>query len=133
MGARARLATALIGEPIAIAPALVARFPELAAARFRRGGIFVRVGGWFLGTSSVAGITLWRTVWLARDAPLDPGLLLHEVRHVQQFQASRTFPARYIWESLRRGYDANRFEVDARRYAAERLAGRRASPPPTGS
>ena len=32
-----------------------------------------------------------------------------------------TFPQRYVWESLRRGYTANRFEVDARRYAAVRL------------
>ena len=133
MAARTRVAAALIGEAIALPAAWIARYPELAEARYRRGGIFLRIGGWFVGASSVAGITLWRTVWLARDAPLDPGLLLHEVRHVQQFQASRAFPARYVWESLRRGYNANRFEVDARRYAADRLAGRRAPPPPTGS
>jgi hypothetical protein len=28
---------------------------------------------------------------------------------------------RYLWESARRGYFANRFEVDAREYAAQRL------------
>jgi hypothetical protein len=48
-------------------------------------------------------------------------LLLHEARHVQQFEASLTFPILYLWESLRRGYVRNRFEVDARAYAAARL------------
>ena len=43
---------------------------------------------------------------------------MHELRHVQQFDASLTFPIRYLWESVRRGYDANQYEVDARRYAA---------------
>ncbi len=31
------------------------------------------------------------------------------------------FPILYLWESLRRGYVQNRFEVDARAYAATRL------------
>ncbi len=69
----------------------------------------------------MAGITHWRTVWIAPRTPLDPELLLHEVRHVQQFQASRAFPVRYLWESVRRGYHRNRYEADARSYAAERV------------
>ena len=109
-------------------PALLGAYPELAAARFRRGGLFVRIGGWCLGTRSVAGITLWRTVWLAPYARLDPGLLLHELAHVHQFGASRWFPFRYALESLRRGYRANRYEVEATAYAARRL--REASDPP---
>jgi hypothetical protein len=56
------------------------------------------------------------------DADLEAELLLHEIRHVQQFQASASFPIQYVWESLRRGYHSNRFEVDARRYASARLA-----------
>jgi len=48
-------------------------------------------------------------------------LLLHELRHVHQFQASAAFPLQYLWETLRRGYFANRFEVDARAYAAHRV------------
>jgi hypothetical protein len=70
----------------------------------------------------VEAITVRRTVFLAPDAPLDPGLLLHEARHVQQFFESRAFPLRYLWESVRHGYTRNRFELDARRYAARRLA-----------
>jgi hypothetical protein len=69
----------------------------------------------------VSGITLWRTVWLAGDASWEPALLLHELRHVDQFEATRVFPIRYVWESMRRGYRANRFEVDARAFAARRL------------
>ena len=119
---------ALAGRPTDVPPALVAQYPELSRARFRRGGLPVRVGGWCLGQASVSAITLWRTIWLADDAPLAPELLLHEIRHVDQFQASASFPLRYLWESVRRGYVRNRFEVDARAYAASRL---RAAPQPT--
>lgn len=118
----------LLGRSERLPPDLVAKFPELAAARYRRGGLPPRVGGWFLGRRSVAAITLWRTIWLGRRTTLDEELLLHELRHVAQFEASRTFPIRYAWESLRRGYWMNRFEVDARQYAAQRLRDRQDSP-----
>ena len=116
-----RAARLVLGERLAIPRHLVERYPELAGAQWRRGGILVRVGGWCLGRRSVAGITLWRTVWLARGAPLDPLLLLHELRHVHQFGASPLFPLSYIWESLRRGYRGNRFEVDAVAFSHGRL------------
>ena len=76
----------------------------------------------------MSGITLWRTIWLVSDDALEAELLLHEIRHVQQFQASATFPLLYIWESMRRGYHGNRFELDARRYASARLSQRGVSP-----
>ncbi len=101
---------------------LLASYPELGAVRFRRGGLPPHVGGWALGRGTVDAITLRRTVFLAPHASLDPVLLLHEARHVQQFFESRTFPLRYLWESVLRGYTRNRYEVDARRYAARRLA-----------
>jgi hypothetical protein len=82
------------------------------------------VGGWGLGRRTVAGITLWRTVWLAPDARLDPRLLLHELRHVQQFEASRLFPLLYLVDAITRGYRRNRYELDAEAYALARLAGR---------
>jgi hypothetical protein len=83
--------------------------------------LFVRVGGWCLGQRTVAAITLWRTIWLAPDVTPSEELLLHEFRHVEQFEASAAFPILYLWESLRRGYVRNRFEVDARAYAAARV------------
>jgi hypothetical protein len=69
----------------------------------------------------VQGITLWGTVFLAPGAGWEPALLLHELRHVEQFASSTVFPFLYIWESLRHGYSQNRFEADANAYAAERF------------
>ena len=102
--------------------ALTDAWPELRELRYRQGGLPLRVGGWILGRSTVAAITIGRTIFLAPGTRPDPGLLLHELRHVQQFAERKTFPIRYLWESLRRGYYANRYEADARRYAASRLA-----------
>ena len=114
----------LVGRPAALPAELVARYPELARARWRRGGLPVRVGGWCLGQSTVSAITLWRTIWLAPGVRPVPELVLHELRHVDQFQDSAAFPVLYIWESLRRGYNMNRYEVDARAYAAARVGER---------
>jgi hypothetical protein len=122
MGAAALVQT-LIGRRVAAPAALVARYPELGRVRWRRGGLPVFIAGWFLGQRSAAAITLWRTVFLSPHAPVDAELLLHELRHVHQFEASFAFPLLYLWESARRGYFANRFEADARDYAARRLRG----------
>ena len=115
------ISDALIGCPTQLPDELMTRYPELARARWRRGGLPVRVGGWCLGQSTVAAITLWHTIWLAPDLEPSGELLLHELRHVDQFDSSVAFPILYVWESIRRGYVRNRFEVDARAYAAARV------------
>jgi hypothetical protein len=115
------LARPLLGEPLPLPPRLLARHPELAEARFRRGGLPPRIGGWALGARSVAAITLWRTIFVAPGVSLEPELLLHELGHVRQFGASAAFPLRYLWESIRRGYSANRYEADAEAFASARL------------
>ncbi len=122
----------LVGSAETLPPDLLARYPELAAARWRRGGLPLRVGGWCLGTSSVAGITLWHTVFLAERVGTPEHLLLHELAHVHQFGRVRGFPARYCWESLRRGYRGNRFEREADAYADQLVAerGARSGRPP---
>jgi hypothetical protein len=117
-----RIVKALIGERIDLPLATLRRYPELAQATYRRGGIPVRVAGWALGTSSAAAITLWRTIFVSPRTPLTPELLLHELRHVHQFLESRAFPFSYLWQSIRYGYSRNAYEADARRYAAHRLA-----------
>jgi hypothetical protein len=81
-----------------------------------------------LGQSTVHGITLGRTVHLARGVGLPAGLLLHELAHVRQFARDRGFPVRYAWESLRRGYTRNRYEVEADAFAHEALARASARP-----
>ena len=112
----------LLGRRIVLPDELMVRWPELSDLEFRRGGLPLRIGGLMLGQSTVAAITLGRTIFLAGDTRFNPELLLHELRHVQQFAERKTFPLHYIWESLRRGYHANRFEVDARDYAARCVA-----------
>ncbi len=121
MGAIARLVAPLVGSGVELPGVLLKRHPELARMRVRRGGLPVRVGGWALGRRTVAAITLWRTVFVAPGVALDAELLLHELRHVHQFEESATFPLHYLWESVRRGYHANRYEAEARTYAAAQL------------
>jgi len=118
------LVRAVVGRPIALPPALLARYPELRVVRWRAGGLPLRIGGWCLGRRTVAGITLGRTVFLADAAALAPALLLHELAHVEQFAQDRAFPLRYAWQSLRRGYAHNRYELEADAFAARVLAER---------
>ena len=115
----------MIGRRVTLPAEVLMRYPELEGVEWRSGGLPVNVAGWFLGQRSAAAITLWRTVFLSPSARVDAELLLHEFRHVQQFEASVTFPLRYLWESVRRGYFANRYEVDAREYAAHRVRSER--------
>jgi hypothetical protein len=117
VGYLAKVTEAVLGKSIRLPDEVVVSWPELLELRYRRGGLPLRVG-----QTTVAAITLGKTIFLAPRTRLDPELLLHEYRHVQQFSESKSFPLHYIWESLRRGYHANRFEADARRYAARRLA-----------
>lgn len=119
----ATLVNFVAGRPFRLPDDLLARYPDLARARWRRGGIALRVGGWFLGRATVSGITLWRTICLAPAAALEPDLLLHELRHVDQFEHDPAFPLRYLWESLRHGYQDNPYEADARAFAARRVGG----------
>jgi hypothetical protein len=49
----------------------------------------------------------------------DPTLMLHEYFHVlRQWNAGALTVARYVAEAMRHGYARNRFEVEARTYAA---------------
>jgi hypothetical protein len=52
----------------------------------------------------------------------DPALVLHEYFHVlRQWNAGRLSTVAYVREWLRRGYWANRYERQARRFVALRL------------
>ena len=112
---------ALVGRPLALPAELVTRHPVLHQAQWRLGGLPPRIGGWALGQSSVLGIAVGRTVFMAPHAQLDAALLLHEVAHVHQFERERGFLFRYLWESVRRGYGANRFEHEAEAFAESAL------------
>jgi hypothetical protein len=96
-------------------------FPELASVVWRYGGFPLRLGGWFLGRRSVAGITFCTTVFLSPASPPSLQLLLHELGHVRQYRRDKAFAMRYLWESIRRGYRRNRFELEADQFAEEVL------------
>ena len=52
----------------------------------------------------------------------DPELVLHEYFHVMaQWRTGRLTRLAYIVEWLRRGYRANRFEIEAREFTARQL------------
>lgn len=58
----------------------------------------------------------------AREFVSDPALMLHEYYHVmRQWNRGRLTTWRYLVEWLRRGYLENRYERQARRFAASRL------------
>lgn len=115
-----RLPAFLIGAPVPLSAERLARWPELAGLRVRRGGLPPRLPMWFFGSRHVA-VTLWQWVFVSPDLEPSDELLLHELRHVQQFASVPAFPLRYLWELVRRGYEDNRFELDARAWAAARL------------
>ena len=93
----------IFGEPVdrvrVIEHSLYARLHFGARATTRRNRILLR--------DSAAAF--WR----------DPELVLHEYFHVlRQWQPRRLTIWRYVVESLRRGYWLNRFEIEARQFAA---------------
>jgi hypothetical protein len=58
----------------------------------------------------------------ALDFFSDPRLVLHEYFHVlRQWQPRHLSIAGYLWESWKRGYFDNRFEIEAREFAADHL------------
>jgi hypothetical protein len=70
-----------------------------------------------------ARATTRRGLILLRDSAesfwCDPDLVLHEYFHVlKQWQPRRLTVWRYLVESLRRGYWNNRYEIEARAFAA---------------
>jgi hypothetical protein len=95
--------------------------------RVVRGDWIPALGGWLSGMRGrAAAVTLGRVVVVRPGVALTPGLLRHELAHVQQWaRHPLSFPVRYVWHHFRHGYEANPFEIEAR--AAERSSDRRQS------
>ena len=88
-----------VGHVRVIEHSFFARLHVRAVATTRRGRIYLRGS--------------------AADFFANPSLLLHEYCHViRQWQPRRLTLARYLLECLRRGYWNNRYEVEARAFAA---------------
>jgi hypothetical protein len=87
--------------------------------KIREGTLFARIAARKLKCKTVAAVLgntihLWnvsREDFLQRTA-----WVVHELEHVRQFQRYGfvRFSVLYLWESARRGYYNNRFEVEAR-------------------
>jgi hypothetical protein len=82
---------------------------------------------WLKPLPWIRAITGPGRIWLrgsAADFFADPALVLHEYCHViRQWAPGRLSVLRYLAESLRRGYWRNRFEVEARCFAARERPG----------
>jgi hypothetical protein len=69
---------------------------------------------------SKMAITIGNTIYLhnvsKQDFLSDKNWLCHELKHARQFQEYGyfNFIFKYLWESLRKGYYNNRFEIEAR-------------------
>jgi hypothetical protein len=78
--------------------------------------LFVRLHGRAIATTRRRRIYLRGS---AADFFQDPSLMLHEYCHVlKQWEPRSLTLWRYLVESLRRGYWNNRFEIEAREFAA---------------
>jgi Domain of unknown function (DUF4157) len=97
----------LLGAPIGhvrvIEHSWFARLHGRAVATTRRGRIYLRGS--------------------AADFWSNPSLILHEYWHViRQWETGKLTTGRYLAECLRRGYRNNRFEIEAREFAAAHSA-----------
>ena len=90
----------------------------------KENSLLARLAAIKLGTSAVA-IVLGKTIHLHNtskaDFLLDERWVNHELCHIKQFKEHGYigFILKYIWESIKKGYFNNRFEVEARK--AEKL------------
>lgn len=82
----------------------------------RSGRLVPVLGGFFSGMRRpAAAVTLGRTIIVHPGVELTGRLIRHELAHVRQWQRNPLlFPARYVWNHIRYGYDGNPFEMEAR-------------------
>ena len=117
-GRRYRLPAAhrgALARVFAVSPADVDAVVVVERSRFAR-----------LHGRHVRATTRRGTIYLAGSGAAfaaDADLLLHEYFHVlEQWNRGTLTVARYAWESLRRGYRRNRYEIEARTFARDQLA-----------
>ncbi len=74
------------------------------------------LGGRLSGMQGPAhAVTLGRVIVVPPESRPSDRLLRHELAHVRQWRAEPlSFPVRYVWHHIRRGYWNNPFEMEAR-------------------
>jgi len=112
------------GREAAVPAAVSAALEELLGERI--GHVRVIEYSWFARLHGALATTRRGRIYLAGSAADffgNPWLMLHEYCHVlRQWQTGSLTVPRYLLECLRRGYRNNRFEVEAREFAARRAA-----------
>jgi hypothetical protein len=106
--------------PHSVRVALEALFGmDIARVQVIEHSLFTRLHGRAIAT------TRRRRIYLRGSAEeffCDPVLMLHEYCHVlKQWEPGLLTTGRYVLEWLRRGYWDNRFEIEAREFAADHL------------
>lgn len=112
-------------DTVPLPPALAEALAEVFGADALR-QVDIRERVWWLRPLPwVAAITGPGRIWLRGSAEAffqDPGLVLHEYCHVlRQWNPGRLSVLRYLTEWSRVGYWRNRFEIEARSFAAHEL------------
>ncbi len=85
----------------------------------KENALLAKIAAKKLGANSVA-MVLGKTIYLHGSTKeqflADERWLKHELCHIQQYKENGTvlFLIKYLWESLRKGYYQNKFEVAAR-------------------
>ncbi|HVY81693.1 MAG TPA: DUF4157 domain-containing protein [Steroidobacteraceae bacterium] len=113
-----------MGRQVAVPPNVQAALesifgPGVAQVRVIENSLFARLH------LRATATTRRRRIYLRGSAAAffdDPALMLHEYCHVlKQWEPGLLTTARYVLEWLRRGYWDNRFEIEAREFAADHL------------
>lgn len=92
---------------------------DLQDINIKENSWLARIAAWKLKSDSVA-MVLGKTIHLYNSTKEnflnDERWLKHELCHIKQFKEHGyfMFVVKYLWESLRKGYYNNRFEVEAR-------------------
>ncbi len=92
----------------------------------KENSLVARIAAWKLNASSVA-IVFGSTIHLWNSSKEDflknDKWLKHELCHIGQYKQHgyMGFIVKYLWESLKKGYYNNKFEVEARKAENENL------------
>lgn len=88
--------------------------------KIRENSWIARIAAWKLSADRVA-IVIGRTIHLHNTTKAqflsNPRWVKHELCHIRQFKQHGVikFLALYLWESMRKGYRNNKYEVEARK------------------
>lgn len=108
----ARIADRLLGPRV---PDAELPHPVPPGVVIRRNRLIPAIGGVFMGgkRQPAGAVTIGRTILFNADQPITPGLIVHELVHVRQWNDDPLFPLKYCGQWLRHGYRQNPYEVEA--------------------